>query len=100
MKSAVSILAAAAATVVLSAQQRAPIDKASEIDRWWAHVTFLADDGMRGRQTGSPGHKRAAEYVAEQFKKIGLRPGAGTSYMQPVPFVSRRVLEDTGIGVA
>jgi hypothetical protein len=95
MIKALALLAAAAATVALSAQPHEPIDKSTAIDRWWAHVTFLADDAMRGRQTGSPEHKRAAEYVAEQFKKAGLRPGAGTSYLQPVPFVSRRVLEDT-----
>jgi hypothetical protein len=72
--------------------QRSP--GAAEIERWWAHVVYLADDAMKGRQTGSPEHKRAAEYVADQFKKIGLRPGAGAGYLQPVPFVSRRVQED------
>jgi Zn-dependent M28 family amino/carboxypeptidase len=65
-----------------------------EIDRWWAHVVYLADDSMRGRQTGSPEHRRAAEYVAEQFKKSGLKPGAGAGYLQPVQFVSRRVIEE------
>jgi Peptidase family M28 len=94
MTRAVAFILATAATVSLSGQRSEPIGKPSEIDRWWAHVTFLADDAMRGRQTGSPEHKRAAEYVAEQFKQIGLRPGAGTGYLQPVPFVSRRVLED------
>lgn len=66
-----------------------------EIDRWWAHVVYLSDDSMRGRQTGSPEHRKAAEYVAEQFKKSGLKPGAGAGYLQPVQFVSRRVVEDT-----
>jgi len=65
-----------------------------EIDSWWAHVVYLADDSMRGRQTGSPEHRRAAEYVAEQFKKSGLKPGAGAGYLQPVQFVSRRVIEE------
>ena len=66
----------------------------AEIDRWWAHIAYLSDDAMQGRQTGSPEHHRAAEYVAAQFKKIGLRPGAGAGYLQPVPFVSRKVIED------
>ena len=34
--------------------------------RWWSHVEALAGDGMEGRNTGSPAHKRAAEYVAAQ----------------------------------
>src|ERR671914_238243 len=66
----------------------------NDIDRWWSHVVLLSDDSMQGRQTGSPEHRKAAEYVAEQFKKVGLKPGAGTGYLQPVPFVSRRVQED------
>jgi len=42
--------------------------------RWFSHVEALANDGMEGRNTGSPGHKRAAEYVTAQFKKSGLEP--------------------------
>jgi Zn-dependent M28 family amino/carboxypeptidase len=62
--------------------------------RWWAHVSFLADDAMKGRETGSPEHKKAAEYVASEFKRAGLQPGGGKSYLQPVSFRSRRILED------
>ncbi|MGH9347036.1 MAG: M28 family metallopeptidase [Vicinamibacterales bacterium] len=75
------------ATTALAAQQ-------AEIDRWWSHVVFLSDDSMQGRQTGSPEHRKAAEYVAEQFRKAGLKPGAGTGYLQTVDFVSRQVVED------
>jgi hypothetical protein len=79
-------------SVASLAAQRPP--DSAEIDRWWAHVAYLSDDSMRGRQTGSPEHRRAAEYVAEQFRKIGLKPGAGAGYLQPVQFVSRRVIEE------
>lgn len=65
----------------------------SDADRWWAHVVHLADDRMRGRETGSPEHRAAAEYVAEAFRKAGLQPGAGDSYLQPVSLVSRRIDE-------
>jgi len=44
--------------------------------RWWSHVEALANDGMEGRNTGSAGHKRAAEYVAAQFQKAALEPAA------------------------
>ena len=43
--------------------------------QWWAHVVFLAGDEMKGRDTGSPEHRKAAEYVADQFKRAGLEPG-------------------------
>jgi Zn-dependent M28 family amino/carboxypeptidase len=62
--------------------------------RWWAHVEALANDGMEGRNTGSPGHKRAAEYVAAQFQKAALEPaGANGGFIQPVKFATRRIDE-------
>ena len=51
---------------------------------WFAHVEALASDEMRGRETGSPEHRKAADYVAEHFKQAGP-PAAGSSgYLQPV----------------
>jgi hypothetical protein len=44
----------------------------AEIDRWWSHIVYLADDTMQGRQTGSKEHREAANYVVAQFKKAGL----------------------------
>src|SRR5713226_2028180 len=82
--------------------------------RWFAHVEALANDGMEGRNTGSPAHKRAAEYVAAQFQKAGLEPAgvkydsvgphphgprvgasgaAYSDYIQPVAFKTRRIVE-------
>ena len=37
------------------------------------HLTFLASDEMQGRKTGEAGLDIAAEYLAEQAKKIGLK---------------------------
>src|SRR5262245_11465716 len=62
--------------------------------RWWSHVEALANDGMEGRNTGSAGHKRAAEYVAAQFQKSALEPaGAAGGFIQPVTFNTRRIDE-------
>ena len=41
-----------------------------------AHVTFLADDLLEGRDTGSRGFDIAANYVASQFIAMGLKPAA------------------------
>ncbi|MDT0509077.1 M28 family metallopeptidase [Novosphingobium sp. MMS21-SN21R] len=41
-----------------------------------AHVTFLADDLLEGRDTGSHGYDIAANYVASQFTLMGLKPAA------------------------
>jgi Zn-dependent M28 family amino/carboxypeptidase len=67
---------------------------ASNADRWWSHITFLADDALEGRDTGSAGHRKAAEYIASGFQKAGLRPGSLNSYVQPVKFRSRRIVEE------
>jgi len=51
-----------------------------------AHITFLADDLLRGRQPGTEGYEIAANYVASQFRQMGLQPaGMDGSYLQPVP---------------
>lgn len=54
---------------------------------WWAHVQFLADDKLEGREVGSKGYEAAADYVATQFEQGGLAPGAGSTYSQPVGFI-------------
>ncbi len=61
--------------------------------RWWSHVEFLASDEMAGRNTGSPEHKRAAEYVAAHFQKAGLEPAGVGGYIQPVKFKTRQIDE-------
>lgn len=66
---------------------------AADADSWWKHVEFLASDALQGRNTGTPGHKRAAEYIAEQFKKAGLEPAGTSGYMQTVGFKTRRIDE-------
>jgi hypothetical protein len=59
-----------------------------------AHVTFLADDRLQGRGTGTAGYQRAADYVAAQFRQIGLEQGVhDTSYFQKVPFRRGQVVE-------
>jgi hypothetical protein len=67
---------------------------AGPAERWWAHVRFLADDALEGRDTGSPGHRRAAEYVAEGYKAAGLQPGGTDGYFQPIAFESRQFVEE------
>jgi hypothetical protein len=48
-------------------------------------LTIVAADDMEGRETASPGQKKAAAYIEDQFKKIGLKPGNGNSYQQLYP---------------
>jgi hypothetical protein len=65
-----------------------------EAKRWWEHVRFLANDSLEGRDTGSEGHRKAADYVAAQLAALGVKPGAGDTYLQEVELVSRRLVEE------
>ena len=38
-------------------------DLAAEGKAWWAHIQFLADDKLEGRNVGTPGYEKAVEYV-------------------------------------
>lgn len=62
--------------------------------RWWQHVTALANDGMEGRDTGSAGYRRAAQYVVTQFEKAGLKPAGEKGYYQTVPLHVVRLRAD------
>lgn len=54
-----------------------------------AHMTFLADDAMEGREAGTRGYDIAANYVAAQYALLGVKPGAANgSYLQRVPLLA------------
>lgn len=48
-------------------------------------LTILAGAEMEGRETASPGQKKAAAWIEAQFKSFGLKPGNGDSYQQLYP---------------
>jgi hypothetical protein len=54
--------------------------------RWWSHIQVLASDNLQGRNTGSEGHRKAADYVAAEFERDGLKPAGTSGYKQPVKF--------------
>ena len=51
------------------------------------HIKTLADDSFQGRGTGTAGEKAAFEYIATQFRKLGLEPhGDNSTFSQSFPF--------------
>jgi hypothetical protein len=44
---------------------------------------YLASDSLRGRKAGSPDIAKAAAFIAIEFKKAGLQPMQGASFLQP-----------------
>ena len=47
------------------------------------HLSAFAADSMQGRETGTPGEEMAAEYLASQYRQMGLQPmGDNNTYFQ------------------
>ena len=74
-------LAAAPARVSITADTQAALDSVSP-NVLKAHVSFLASDSLEGRDTPSRGLDVAAEYVAAQFRGVGLQPAGDDGYFQ------------------
>src|SRR5579872_7588428 len=50
-----------------------------------AHIRFLADSLLQGREPGTPGYDIAARYVASELEGMGLHPAVAGNWFQPVP---------------
>ena len=57
------------------------------IDETKNHISVLASDDFLGRAPTTIGEEKTINYLAEQFKKIGLKPAKGNSYFQEVSLV-------------
>ncbi len=58
-----------------------------DVETCTAWLTYLASDELGGRETGQPGYKLAADFIAARFKEFGLKPvGGDGTYFQAVPF--------------
>src|SRR6478672_8914867 len=44
------------------------------------HLFIVAGPEMEGRETATPGQKKAAAYIESQFRSLGLQPGNNGSY--------------------
>lgn len=49
------------------------------------HLSILASDEFEGRETGKAGATKAANYIAAEFRKLGLAAPVQNSYFQDVP---------------
>src|SRR5450432_1451190 len=72
----------------------AATDFTAEGKRWWSHIEYLASDDLKGRDTGSEGHLKAARYVAGEFERSGLKPAGSSGYFQPVKFDVKQIVEE------
>ncbi|MBL0940331.1 MAG: M20/M25/M40 family metallo-hydrolase [Gemmatimonadaceae bacterium] len=60
-------------------------------------ISILAADSMEGRLTGSPGMERAAKWIEQQYKAVGLAPaGDSGTYRQHIPLRTAQGPNSTG----
>ena len=89
------LLIAALFTISISTWGQTRKDYAETItaDGIKQHLMILASDEYEGRETGKPGQKKAAKYISNHFKEIGLEGpinGSENPYYQPVPLTQTR----------
>ncbi|MEE8104670.1 MAG: M28 family peptidase, partial [Planctomycetota bacterium] len=67
-------------------------------ERMYAHLRFLASDELAGRASGSPEEKKVTEYLAAQFKEMGLASaGENGGFFQAVPLPADVSVKDGGV---
>jgi hypothetical protein len=66
------------------------IDDQNTINILQEDVNYLASDLLEGRETGSEGAKKAADYIASRFEDIGLDPKGTEGYFQEFSFSPKK----------
>jgi hypothetical protein len=92
-------LAALAFPLTLVAQRQAPakvdiprLAEPATPQSVRALLSVIAADSMEGRYVWSAGNHKAAKFIAEQMRKVGLVPGGDSGYFQKIP----GALQDNG----
>lgn len=63
-------------------------------------TTKLSAPEFEGRGTGQPGGDRAAQYIAQRFAAIGLKPaGDNGTYLQAIKFRSSQIQSDSSVQI-
>ncbi len=98
----ISLLVALVVAISIATGGQTQTQIAPSVERLRTHIEFLASDKLEGRRTGSRGANLAAEYIAREFSRYGLRRSIGYDtpgmshfeadspkrYMQEFPYVA------------
>jgi hypothetical protein len=88
MKKLLSLIAISALCISAYAQQDPVAMKYANVitpELAKQHLSIIASDAYEGRETGMPGADKAAHYIADEFKSLGLQPIVNGSYFFDVP---------------
>src|SRR6185503_7912454 len=93
IRGAISLILAAVVSAGALAQQPAS-QPTPRSERLRAHITYLAGDNLEGRRTGTTGATAAANYIADEFARLGLKAFPQSSdkprnkFFQGFPYVA------------
>ena len=76
--------------LISSSQDNLKYANTININDLYDHINILASDSLEGRETGKPGQKMAAAYIANHFKEIGIPPYKRKTYFQKFKVKSKR----------
>jgi len=82
------LVLAVAASSVASGQKIAdpkPFANTITADDLKKHLYIIAGPGMEGRETATEGQRKAATYIEDHFKSLGLEPGNNGNYQFGYP---------------
>ncbi|OOQ61236.1 M28 family peptidase [Mucilaginibacter pedocola] len=94
MKKVSIMVAALAISATACAQQNATALKYGKLitaEDAKKHLSIIASDEFEGRETGKPGAEKAANYIADHFKKLGLQAPVNGSYFLDVPLAETKL---------
>ena len=91
--------AATAAPLPLKYKAR-PTSAAISAADLMSRLYVVADDSMQGREAGTIGAMKGTAYLANELKKLGLKPaGDSGTYFQSVPLIVRKFSGNTSFSV-
>ena len=71
-------------------QEKIKYSNTININDLYDHIEILSSDSLEGRETGKPGQKMAAHYIANHFKNIGIPAFKRNTYFQKFKVKSQR----------
>lgn len=85
MKPFLFLLLCSITFISFSQSEKEKVENTVSQEQLKAHIYFLSDDLLKGRETGTPENKIAASYLANTLRSYGVQPNPKTGdYYQKV----------------
>ncbi len=78
-----------------SVQKKIAKDDQGLVNNIKSHVSYLADDKLEGRRTGTVGEQLAMKYISNEFENAGLEPKGTNGFYQPFPVYDGKQINAT-----